>query len=329
MSKYIRILTTPCADASYTLVDENSNSLGTGTIPSGINDNITAPNASVDVEKTDGTLIENESILSGGSSTITIPDTVVTIAGGTINVMATDPLTIPIKDMDGNVVGSTLVGGEVIISDLPCSPSGDGTIEIYDTDGTLIFTGPVTPETTLTHTIADSTAVLRDTGGNIISTTSIVAEGSEDIIAPDATVTNGATYSDTVASGGTLLLPNENITVNGNLLVNKPSVEDYDVEVVDSDDNPTGVISGGKVVVADTYRWVLKYKDQTEEVIIDVDSTMLHTFASGSGANIGTMEVSTDGITYAPITYPFTPSVGTYYFKRSTALITATYIMIQ
>lgn len=144
-----------------------------------------------------------------------------------------------------------------------------------------------------------------------------------------ATVLNGNLYSDTVVSGGTLLLPNENITVNGNLLINKPSVEDYDVEVVDSNNNPTGVISGGKVVVADTYRWKFQFIDQTDTIQIEVDVAMLHTFASGSGVNIGTMEVSTDGVTYVPITYPFTPTVGTYYFKRSTALITATYTMIQ
>src|SRR5690554_4825781 len=57
-----------------------------------------------------------------------------------------------------------------------------------------------------------------------------------DLPCGDATVTNGTTYTDTVASGGTLLLPTENITVNGNLLVNKPSVQDYNVEVVDGDD---------------------------------------------------------------------------------------------
>lgn len=151
-----------------------------------------------------------------------------------------------------------------------------------------------------------------------------------------ATVLNGNLYSDTVASGGTLLLPNENITVNGNLLVNKPSVEDYDVEVVDSENNAVSTsINGGKVVIddlpcsADTHEWKFQFIDQTDTIQIEVDAAMLHTFASGSGVNIGTMEVSTDGVTYTPITYPFTPTVGTYYFKRGTALITATYTMIE
>lgn len=194
----------------------------------------------------------------------------------------------------------------------------------------------------------------------------------------DATVTNGATYTDTVASGGTLLLPTEDITVNGNLLVNKPSVEDYNVEVVNSDNNPVGAVDGSQVVVAesvisiaggniyvvaegsaiithedtngnpvntslngttvvvddlpcsvDSKEWVLQFIDQTDIIQVVADAGNIATFTSGSGANIGTMEVSTDGITYAPISYPFTPSAGTYYFKRSTALITATYTISE
>lgn len=86
---------------------------------------------------------------------------------------------------------------------------------------------------------------------------------------------------------------------------------------------------GGSACPPDSKEWVFQFIDQTDTIQIEVDVAMLHTFASGSGANIGTMEVSTDGVTYAPITYPFTPTIGTYYFKRSTALITGTYTMIQ
>lgn len=82
---------------------------------------------------------------------------------------------------------------------------------------------------------------------------------------------------------------------------------------------------------ADTYSWKFQFIDQTDTIQIEVDATMLHTFqfASGAGANIGTIEVSTDGVNYTPIMYPFTPTVGTLYFKRSIALITATYTMFQ
>lgn len=211
---------------------------------------------------------------------------------------------LTLKDTQGNDVDFTVNGNDLVVNDLPVVCL-DASYEVEYANGTPIESGTI------------------PSGG---SKTIIVPDA---IICADATVTNGGAYSDTVASGGTLLLPTENITVNGNLLINKPSVEDYDVEVVDSDDNPTGVISGGKVVVADTYNWKFQFIDQTDTIQIEVDANMLHTFSGGSGVNIGTMEISTDGVNYTPITYPFTPTVGIYYFKRGTALITGTYTMIQ
>lgn len=49
-----------------------------------------------------------------------------------------------------------------------------------------------------------------------------------------ANAVNSPTYTDTVASGSVLYLPKEQITVNGDLLVTKNSVEDYNVNVVDA-----------------------------------------------------------------------------------------------
>src|SRR5690554_4175992 len=115
---------------------------------------------------------------------------------------------------------------------------------------------------------------------------------------------------------------------------------DGTVNIVDSNSNPIGSVtvpSGGSdtFVVndlpcsADSKEWVLQFIDQTDVIQVLADANNIATFTSGSGANIGVMEVSTDGVTYAPITFPFTPSVGTYYFKRSTALITATYTISE
>lgn len=112
------------------------------------------------------------------------------------------------------------------------------------------------------------------------------------------------------------------------------------VNIVDSNSNPIGSVtvpSGGSDTFViedlpcsvDSKEWVLQFIDQTDIIQVATDAGNIATFASGSGANIGTIEVSTDGITYAPISYPFTPSAGTYYFKRSTALITATYTISE
>lgn len=128
----------------------------------------------------------------------------------------------------------------------------------------------------------------------------------------DATVTNGSTYSDTVASGGALLLPSENITVNGNLLVNKPSVEDYDVEVVDSLNNPIGVVSGGKVVVSELpcskeLEVLIPYSsgDGTATITIVTDSDGTITTEDTAGLTNVTHEVNS-----VPTTLPFTLAVG-------------------
>jgi ABC-type Fe3+-hydroxamate transport system substrate-binding protein len=75
--------------------------------------------------------------------------------------------------------------------------------------------------------IADSTAVLKTSGGATISTTSIKAEESEDITAPDATVENSnASYTDSVVSGGTLVLPDITVTDSDGSTYTQPSVED-------------------------------------------------------------------------------------------------------
>jgi hypothetical protein len=84
--------------------------------------------------------------------------------------------------------------------------------------------------------IGDSTAVLKTTGGATISTTTIKAEESEDITAPDATVENSnASYTDSVASGGTLVLPDTTfeIYVNGVLdqSVTLPSITNQIINI--------------------------------------------------------------------------------------------------
>ncbi len=90
----------------------------------------------------------------------------------------------------------------------------------------------------------DTTAVLKDTAGNILSTTDIPSGDSEDIIAPDGSITNSnsdASYVNNVSvRSGQLLkaneLPDINLIVNdqngNNLLnVNRPSVKNL-TEVV-------------------------------------------------------------------------------------------------
>jgi len=95
----------------------------------------------------------------------------------------------------------------------------DGTtLTIKDSDGNTLYTVNLASGETANQAIADSTATLKDTADNVLSTTSILAEGSADIVAPDATVENSnATYTASVVSGGTLVLPDTtyDVYVNG------------------------------------------------------------------------------------------------------------------
>jgi len=116
----------------------------------------------------------------------------------------------------------------------------DAVYNIYDTDGTLLYTGVVASGGTLDQTIADSTAVLKDTANNTISTTSILAEGSEDIVAPDAVI--NFQYEDKSPIGTVNYLSGS----NQNLLLPDNTVENSDQSYQDS------APYGSKIILPDT-----------------------------------------------------------------------------
>lgn len=71
------------------------------------------------------------------------------------------------------------------------------------------------------------------------------------------------------------------------------------------------------VIASDSLQWVLRFRAGELELAVDVDLSNIGVFASGIGSNVGTVTISTDGVTYEAIVYPFNPVVGTYYFQRS------------
>jgi hypothetical protein len=87
----------------------------------------------------------------------------------------------------------------------------DATINITDDSGNVLYSLTIPSGATDTQAIADSTAVLKTTAGATISTTSINAEGSANIIAPDATYlveyANGTDIeSGSIVSGGSVVV---------------------------------------------------------------------------------------------------------------------------
>jgi hypothetical protein len=123
--------------------------------------------------------------------------------------------------------GSILAEGSAVIQVPNPITCADATYTITDDSANVLHSGNIASGGSLNQSIADSTAVLKDTANATISTTSIKAEESEDIVAPDATVTNSnATYVNTVVSGGTLVLPDITVTDSDGSTFTQPSVED-------------------------------------------------------------------------------------------------------
>lgn len=74
--------------------------------------------------------------------------------------------------------------------------------------------------------------------------------------------------------------------------------------------------------------WELNFNDTDDVIFIPCTVNNAGTFASGSGTDVGTIAISTNGITYGSISYSFTVTDGTtYYFKRSTATVTGVFTL--
>jgi hypothetical protein len=132
---------------------------------------------------------------------------------------------------DGTPIDSGTIpsgGSETIVVPNPIVCE-DATYTITDTDLNTLYTGSIPSGGDLQQPIQDSTAVLKDTADNVLSTTQILAEGSEDIIAPDATYTveylNGTPIqSGNILSGGFELIQVPNPITCADAVVNVNSV---------------------------------------------------------------------------------------------------------
>ena len=208
------------ADSTATLKDTADNVISTTQILAEGSEDIVAPDATYTVEYLNGTPIQSGNIPSGGFQLIQVPNPI-TCADAVVNVNSVF--------FDNVASGGTL------------------NIQVRKSSGSNL----VGSKQGQHWRIADSTAVLKTSGGATISTTSIRAEESEDITAPDATVENSnATYTDTVVSGGTLVLPDVDVDVNG---VNEgmiPSVQNIDIILTDGTNQvtPNDVTVVGNVV---------------------------------------------------------------------------------
>ena len=120
----------------------------------------------VNVNQSDGSLIAAVNVASGATVPYDVANSEITIATHTFSVLATGSLNVPIVDTGGNTVATTLVGGEVVVDDLPCVqtktleliiPYSEAdtsvSITIVTDSGGTITTADTTGLTTVTYTV--------------------------------------------------------------------------------------------------------------------------------------------------------------------------------
>jgi PKD repeat protein len=173
--------------------------------------------------------------------------------------------TYTIEDSLGNVLytGTIPSGGSVT------EVIGNSTLNVNKSDGTLISSRSILAEGTDSYNVGDSSAVLKDESGNVLSTTPIKATESKDIVAPNGDVSVNSVAFDDVLSGGTLNIQVRKSTGNDLIgskqgqywrigdsnITNSDSTYDVDVKATeslvlpDSQINVNGVDSGDVVSV--------------------------------------------------------------------------------
>lgn len=217
-------------DSVITLKDTANNTLSTTNVPATEAQDITAPDGTVNVNKSDTTLISSVTVLSGGTNAYNVADS-----------------TGVLKDTAGTIISTTSIKA----TESQDITAPDGTVNVNKSDSTLISAQTVLSNGTTNYNVADSTAVLKDTAGVTLSTTAIKATESEDITAPDADVENSdASYTDTIESGSTLVVPDSDINVNSSLEGTVVSIKTIDINLTDgtSTVTPTSVSVSGNVV---------------------------------------------------------------------------------
>jgi len=105
----------------------------------------------------------------------------------------------------------------------------------------------------------------------------------------------------------------------------------YLVQYIDETLIQSGAVASGGSITVNVpmpLYWELNYNGTDDVISIPCTINNAGTFASGNGSNIGTITVSTDGVTFGSISYPFTAVIGTtYFFKRSTATNSGTFTL--
>jgi PKD repeat protein len=200
-----------CADATYTIEDTLGNVLYTGTIPSGGSVTEVIGNSTLNVNKSDGTLISSRSILAEDTDSYNVGDS-----------------SAVLKDEDNNVLSTTPI--KATETEDIVAPNGDVSVNSVAFDDVLSG-GTLDIQ------------VLKSTGNDQIGS----KQGQYWRIG-DSTITNSdSTYDVDVKATESLVLPDSQINVNGVDEGDVVSVKTIDVNLEDSLGTPVTPTSVGLV----------------------------------------------------------------------------------
>jgi hypothetical protein len=260
-----------CADATYTIEDSLGNVLYTGTIPSGGSVTEVISNSTLNVNKSDGTLISSRSILAEGTDSYNVGDSSAVLKDEDGNVLSTTgikateskDIVAPNGDVSVNSVAfdDVLSGGTLNIEVLKSTGNdqigskqgqffriGDSTAVIKDSANNTLKSEAIMATETGNIVINDSVAVIKNSVGTTLKSENILAEATENITINDSSVENSdATYSVDVLAEGSLVLPDSQINVNGVDSGDVVSVKTIDVNLEDSLGAPVVPTSVGLV----------------------------------------------------------------------------------
>jgi hypothetical protein len=192
-----------CEDADYQITDTDDNILYSGTIPSGGSLDQTIADSTATLKDTADNVLSTTQILAEGSEDITAPDATYTVEY--LNGTPIESGSIPSGGFELIVVPNPVTCADAVVNvnsvffDNVAS-GGTLNIEVRKSSGSDL----VGSKQGQYWRIGDSTAVLKTSGGATISTTSIKAEESEDITAPDTSLEVNGTPEGTFAAGSTI-----------------------------------------------------------------------------------------------------------------------------
>lgn len=257
------VVSNPCADATYQIEDTNDNILYSGSIVSGGNLDQVIQNSTVTITDDSSNTLYTVSTLAEGSDTQVIQDSTAVLKNTDNTILSTTSIN---AEASADIIApdSTVENSDASYTDtIPCGDTlvlPDETINITDQLGNVLDTITFPVYSTVNIDIdsyippcADATYDLEDSLGGALSSGSIPSGTNDVIVAPDGDVENSdASYTDTVTSGGTLVLPDSNVNVNSNLEGTVVSVKTIDIDVTDGTNpvTPTSIgIVGNTVTI--------------------------------------------------------------------------------